>query len=174
VFVGRDLIGFPDWSELAQMQMTPMTLRCAPRNLASLRWATLALAALVSVACDGSISVQGGVYRWVNPPATARSVAIVDSSAPIPANVEPLAGAKVTIYHSPEYAHQTDETAILSRSTATSDPGGSFLADGVCGPGSYEMAVGVTHDHCQPVLQTFRHQARHPEHEMTIILVCDP
>jgi hypothetical protein len=147
------------------MQMTP------PRRL---RWAALALAALASAACDGMISVRGDVYRWVNPPTTARSMAIVDGSAPVPANVEPLAGAKVTIYHSPEYAHQTDETALLWRSTATSDPGGSFMTGGTCAPGSYDMAVGATHDHCQPVLQTFRHRARKPEHEMTIILVCDP
>jgi hypothetical protein len=129
--------------------------------------------ALFSSACDGSIFVEGRVYRWEKPPVSARSVALVDSSAPLPPNLQPLAGAQVTIYHSPEYAHRTDETARLWRSAATSESDGSFDTGGACAPGSYDMAVGVTHEGCEPVLQTFRHSARWPDTEMTIILVCE-
>jgi len=49
-----------------------------------------------------------------------------------------------------------------------------LIALGTCAPGSYDMAVGATHEGCQPVLQTFRHSARQPDTEMAIILVCEP
>jgi len=140
----------------------------------SLRMAAILLVALISLACDGSLWVEGSVYRWEKPPASARSLAIVDSSAPLPPDLQPLADARITIYHSPEYAHRTDETARLWRSTATSESDGSFDTGGACTPGSYDMAVGATHDGCQSVFQTFRHSTRQPDTRMTIILVCEP
>jgi hypothetical protein len=134
----------------------------------------LTIGGFLALGCDGFVSVHGKAYRWSKAPKVHPSVILVDkgASAPIPDDLVPLAGVTITVYHSPEDADQTNKTAHVWRNSAKSEADGTFDTGGVCAPGSYDMAVGATHDGCQPVLQTFRHSNRHPGHEMTIIMAC--
>jgi hypothetical protein len=134
---------------------------------------SLALAALWTFGCDGYIAARGRVYRLVDPSASARGEIVVDRpDFQLPTNVEPVEGAEVTIYHDPAYAHRDDEEARLWRIKKTSGPDGSFSLGSTGALGAYDIAVGVTREGCQSLLQTFRHGRR--EHEMTVLLVCAP
>jgi hypothetical protein len=134
----------------------------------------LTIGGFLALGCDGFVSVHGKAYRWSKAPKVPPSVILVDkgASAPIPEDLEPLEGVKITVYHSPEYAHRTDKTARTWRGTTKSEADGTFEDGSTCAPGSYDMAVGATRDGCQPILQTFHHSNKHPEHEVTIIMAC--
>jgi hypothetical protein len=54
-------------------------------------------------------------------------------SVPIPEDLVPLKGVTITVYHSPEYAHRTDEAAHTWRGTTKSAADGTFEAGSTAG-----------------------------------------
>jgi len=133
----------------------------------------LALAALWTLGCDASVMVQGRVYRWVNPPAWARGRVLINApESRLPSHIEPLPGAKVTLYFSAEGARLLDPKDRSWRDTVTSESDGSFMVDGACAGGTYDMAVTVEHEGCLPLAQRFPYDFEHPDYEMAILLVC--
>jgi hypothetical protein len=133
----------------------------------------LLLGCLLSSGCDGAVGMHGKAYRWVNPPPSVHgAVGIDDPKFRLPRQIAPLEGVDLTIYHSPEYAFRTDETALLWRTVAQSGVDGSFEDGGTCAPGSYDMALGVVKEGCEPIFRVFHHDGKESDHELVILLVC--
>jgi hypothetical protein len=133
------------------------------------------LVALWTFGCDASVEVQGKVYRWVDPPASARSQILINApESRLPSKIEPLAGAKLAFYFSEDGARRLDPKDRSWGDRVTSEADGGFTAGNACAGGSYEMAVTVQREGCQPVAQRFPYKQEHPEYEMAILLVCAP
>jgi hypothetical protein len=127
-------------------------------------------AALFSLmACDGSIYVTGNAFRLVNgQPGSASRIWVDEPSSP--ANVVPLEGVHITLYHSAKYVDRTDDTAMLWRDTTTSGIDGTFHAGSAAAPGRYESALRAEKEGCQTVTRSFTHAQS--EHTMKIVMVC--
>jgi hypothetical protein len=138
-----------------------------------LRLAALGLLATVAIGCDASVEVQGKVYRWVDPPASARSQVLINApESRLPSKIEPLSGAKLVFYFSEDGARRLDPKDRAWSDRVTSEADGSFTAGNACAGGSYEMAVTAQREGCQPVAQRFPYSYEHSEYEMAILLVC--
>jgi hypothetical protein len=135
----------------------------------SLRLLFLALAALLAVGCDHSVAVHGKAYRK---PQGTRSVVLIDQGT-APANLEPLAGVKITLYHSADDAQRAGYVPY-QWNTAKTDADGAFEIDGTCGSAPREMAVRATRDGCEPALGKFIYTERKEKYEATILMACPP
>jgi hypothetical protein len=133
----------------------------------------LAPAALLAFGCDAEVMVQGRVYRRIDPPASARGQVLIDApQSRLPPHIEPLAGAKVTLYFSAEGARLLDPKDRAWNDPEVSEADGSFTADGACAGGTYEMALTVQREGCLPLVQRFTYRYEHPDYEMAVLLVC--
>lgn len=142
-------------------------------SLSSLRVLALVLAGVGALGCDASVEVHGRVYRWVDPPASARGQVLIDTpESRLPAHVEPLAGARIVFYFSEDGARRMDPQDRSWGDRVTSEADGSFTAGNACAGGDYDMAVTVSREGCQPLAQRFSYQDEHPEYEMAVVLVC--
>jgi hypothetical protein len=133
----------------------------------------LAPAALLAFGCDAEVMVQGRVYRRIDPPASVRGEVLINApQSHLPPNIEPLAGAKVTLYRSEDGARRLDPKERAWNDAEVSEADGSFTAGGACAGGTYEMAVTVQREGCLPLVQRFTYRYEHPDYEMAILLVC--
>jgi len=138
-----------------------------------LRFIVLALAAIGAVGCDASVEVHGRVYRWVDPPPSAHGQVLIDApESGLPSKVEPLPGARLAFYFSEDGARRLDPKDRSWGDRVTSEADGGFTAGNACAGGSYDMAVTVSREGCQPLAQRFPYKDEHPEHEMAIVMVC--
>ncbi len=160
------------WIDPAALEKAAQVSDLVPAVVHRVGLLVVAIASLAAAACDGFVSVDGRVYRLPVKSSGDRSMVIGDDALPDPDDLEPLPGAEITLYHSPEDAKRSAETARRWRSSTVSASDGTFSTGGACAPGSYEMALGVEHEGCETVLHPFHHSARDPEHKIVVILAC--
>ena len=142
----------------------------------------LALVALVSasslsacvplfcVACEGYLGVVGEVYEWLDAPAGANSVAIIDVPVSQQHRVSPAVGAEVTLEPwTPRSRSRNSDTSFGHRQTLT-DKDGHFRVGGTVRPGSYRATLSVQAPGFRPIEQVFDHNHQ-GDHKVRVLLV---
>ncbi|HEX8284616.1 MAG TPA: hypothetical protein VF588_14725 [Pyrinomonadaceae bacterium] len=130
-----------------------------------------ALAALtLATACDGIIVVRGRVYEQRQPGAQSR--VFVDRAPDDDlSGLTPLAGAKVTLYHTEDYEKGKTDPSTIRKHEVVSQTTGEFDASDVTAPYKFKAALVVEKPGYKPVTQIFQHGE--DPHTVVVILAPD-
>jgi len=117
--------------------------------------------------CDGGIHVKGHVYAEKN--SNGNSRALVDQSGSPDANLSPVKGANVTLYHAGDYSKEKAERSELRSDSTLTASDGSFEVGGVTSPFRFNAGLIIEKGGYKPVTKVFLHDKI--DHEAIVILV---
>ena len=118
-------------------------------------------------ACDGGIKVKGHVYAQKD--SIGDSQALVDQSRSPDANLSPIKGAKVTLYHAGDYSKEKAERSELRSDSTLTASDGSFEVGGLTSPFRFNAGLVIEKDGYKPITKVFLHDKI--DHEAIVILV---
>ena len=117
--------------------------------------------------CDGGIHVKGHVYAQKG--SIGDSQALVDQSHSLDANLSPIKGAKVTLYHAGDYSKEKAERSELRSASTLTASDGSFEVGGLTSPFRFNAGLVIEKEGYQPITRVFLHDKI--DHEAIVILV---
>jgi hypothetical protein len=122
-----------------------------------------ACAALISVGCDGTLTIDGQV---VSATGIATSIVYIDEGPPKFVKAIPVEGAIIHVVESPDRKN-LDESAPWQEKLRT-DANGRFHYFSVTCPCDFDVSLSATANGFRPYSGRFRHHGR--AHNVTIVL----
>jgi len=134
------------------------------RELTLILWAVCFFALC---GCDGGIHVKGHVYAQKG--SNGDSQALVDQLRSPDANLSPIKGAKVTLYHAGDYSKEKVERSELRSASTLTNSDGSFEVGGLTSPFRFNAGLVIEKDGYKPITKVFYHDKI--DHDAVVILV---